>query len=94
MNTSNHVNSSLNVQIFVYPDQVLASLAQILYLFKNRHFHLATPGYPVVEMPQKPDLTTDQRKEIVSQFLLLVKENTLSVQLKWGLVISRAKFST
>jgi hypothetical protein len=41
-------------------------------------------------MPPNPELTSDQRKHMVSKLLLLVKEDTLPLQLKWGGLISNA----
>jgi hypothetical protein len=57
---------------------MLAFFVQIAYLFQNNNSHLATAGYPVVNMPSnKQELTADKRKQIVSQLMLLVKEDTL-----------------
>jgi hypothetical protein len=57
-------------KFFVSADQILAFFAQIAYLFEIRHSHLATAGYPAVEMPPKTELTAHQRKRIVSQLVL------------------------
>jgi hypothetical protein len=55
----NYLKSSLNVQNVVPTDQILAFLAQIAYLFQNKHSHLATAWYPGVNMSPKPELTSN-----------------------------------
>jgi hypothetical protein len=58
--------------------------------FSQKGIHTMKPlgGCPVVEMPPKPELTEDQRKQTVSRLLLLlVKEDTLTVKLNWRALI-------
>jgi hypothetical protein len=38
-------------------------------------------------MLPKPELTEDQRKQTVSRLLLLVKEDTVTVELNWRALI-------
>jgi hypothetical protein len=53
------------------------------HMFSVRFSHLETAGYPVVKIPQKSDISEDQRKQTVSQLLLHVKKGTLTVELSW-----------
>jgi hypothetical protein len=54
---------------------------------EKRNSHLETTRYPVVKVPPKPELTKDLRKQIVSRLLLLVKEDSLKVELKRRVLI-------
>jgi hypothetical protein len=89
MYTFNYLKSSLNVQNLVPDDQIWLFFPQIAYLFQNKHSHLAAAAYPFVDMPSKPELIADQRKQIVSH-LLVKEDNLLPIQLKWGALISTA----
>jgi hypothetical protein len=63
----------------------------IEYIFAKRYSRLESAWYPVVEMLPKPELTEDQRKQTVSRLLLLVKEDTLTVELSRRALIYRRR---
>jgi hypothetical protein len=67
VHTSNNLKSSLNVQTFVFAEQILAFSAQIEKHFAKRYSHVENAGYPVVEMSPKLKLTEDQRKQTLSR---------------------------
>jgi hypothetical protein len=56
--------------------------------FLQKGIHTLKPlGTPVVEMSPKPELSEDQRKQTLSRLLLLVKEDTLTVERNWRVLI-------
>jgi hypothetical protein len=59
------------------------------YNFSPKGIHALKPlaGYPVVEILPKPELSEDQRKQTLSRLLLLVEEDTVTVELNWRALI-------
>ena len=69
---------------------ILAFLARTVRLTQKQHLHVATTGHPVVKMPPKPEPTADQRKQMVPQLLLQVKEDAETTELRRVATISVA----
>jgi hypothetical protein len=71
MQTLNKRKDSLNVQKSILSLPILAFFAQVLKLWPMIE-HKKKIAKPPVNMPPKPELTSDQRKQVVSQLLLLL----------------------
>jgi hypothetical protein len=74
----------LNSQKSVRNHQILDFFAQDPDFRQTTETHTIKIANPPVNMPPKPELTSDQRLQVVSQFLLLVKYGSESLKLKRG----------
>jgi hypothetical protein len=90
MHTFNSRRTSLNAQKLVRNHRILDFFAQDPDFWQMTDNTPQKIANPPVNMPPKPELTSDQRPQIVSQLLLLVKDGSEPPKLKRGALTSVA----